>query len=184
MADQPHYHRPLQESAFFADGRASRPLEPDTVPRGHLRVDPHFDLGKRGDEYVDTFPFEITEKDLTRGRQRFDIFCAVCHDRLGTGNGTIVQRGFTRPPNLNADLSRGFKLRGRDLPLRDVPVGYFFDVITHGYGAMPDYESQIRPRDRWAIVAHVRVLQLSQSFKKADLPKAEQDEHFRPEVTP
>src|SRR5262245_44907522 len=130
MADQPHYHRPLQESAFFADGRASRPLEPDTVARGQLRNDRHFETAKTVVDCVDTCPVEITETDLVRGRQRFDIFCAVCHDRLGTGNGTIVQRGFTRPPNLHTDLSRGFRLRGRDLPLPNAPVGYYFEVIT------------------------------------------------------
>jgi Cytochrome C oxidase, cbb3-type, subunit III len=184
MAEQPNYHRPLEQSAFFADGRAARPLEPDTVPRGHLRTDPAFDTGKQGDDYVDSFPFEIDEKILRRGRQRFDIFCAVCHDRVGTGNGAVIQRGFTRPPNLHTDLSRGFRLRGRDLPLREAPVGYFYDVITNGYGAMPDYRAQIPPSDRWAIAAHVRVLQLSQHFRKADLPEAEQAEHFRAEGAP
>jgi mono/diheme cytochrome c family protein len=115
-------------------------------------------------DYYDTFPFAAKElpQMLRRGQVRFNVFCSVCHGRPGDGEGMIVQRGFTRPPNFATDLSRGFKLRGLQLKLRDAPVGYFFDVITRGYGAMPDYASQIPPRDRWAIVAWIRVLQFAQ----------------------
>src|SRR5207302_1380064 len=89
--------------------------------------------------YVDSFPFPITEKVLTRGQERFNIFCSACHDHLGTGRGMIVQRGFTAPPNFHTDLSRGFKLRGTELKLTAAPVGYYFEVITRGFGAMPDH---------------------------------------------
>src|SRR5205085_3867216 len=94
------------------------------------------------EEYVDTFPFPITEKVLERGRERYNIYCAVCHDRAGTGQGMIVLRGFTRPPSFHTDLSRGYRLRGIEVKLREVRVGYYFDVITHGFGAMPDYAAQ------------------------------------------
>jgi mono/diheme cytochrome c family protein len=113
--------------------------------------------------YVDAFPFPITEKVLTRGQERFNIYCAVCHDRVGTGHGMIVQRGFTEPPNFHTDLSRGFKLRGVDVKLTAAPVGYYFEVITRGFGAMPDYATQVPPDDRWAIIAYIRALQLSQA---------------------
>jgi hypothetical protein len=178
MAMQPNIHRPLKPSAFFDDGRSERPLLPDTVARGHLHDDPHFDTGRVNNEYVKTFPFPVSEEVLLRGRQRFDIYCVVCHDPAGTGNGKIVQRGFTHPPNFHTDLSRGFRLQGESIPLRDVPVGYIFDVITHGFGAMPDYREQIPARDRWAIVAHVRVLQLSQNFRLDALRKEEREQYF------
>lgn len=114
-------------------------------------------------EYVDTFPVTIDERALKRGRERFNIFCAVCHDETGSGRGKIVERGYTRPPSYITDASRGFERRGYpNVPLRDVPVGYFFEVITLGYGAMPDYSSQVAPEDRWKIAAYIRALQLSQ----------------------
>jgi mono/diheme cytochrome c family protein len=124
--------------------------------------------------YYDTFPFPAEEFPamLRRGQERFNIFCAVCHGRSGDGEGMIVQRGFTPPPVFARDLSRGFKLRGIQLKLVDAPVGYFFDVITHGYGAMPDYASQIPPRDRWAIIAYVRALQFSQNVPFDQLDEA------------
>ncbi|MFL5340733.1 MAG: c-type cytochrome [Gemmataceae bacterium] len=172
MADQPNVRRPLRPSAFFSDGRSARPLEADTIARGQLPDETS--TGREGDEYVTVFPFEVDDAVLKRGRQRFDIYCAVCHDHAGTGFGKIVERGFTRPPNFHTDLSRGFKLRGKDLSLREVPVGYVFEVISNGFGAMPDYASQVPPRDRWAIVAHVRVLQLSQHFPQGRLSGDEQ----------
>ena len=111
--------------------------------------------------YYDTFPFEMTREVLERGRQRFNIFCSVCHDGTGSGNGIVVQRGFTKPPNFITDASRGLAYQGMNVLLRDAPVGYLFDVVTHGYGAMPDYAQQIPPHDRWAIIGYVRALQLS-----------------------
>jgi mono/diheme cytochrome c family protein len=120
-------------------------------------------------EYVDTFPITIDRAALERGRQRFNIFCAVCHDETGRGHGKIVERGYTQPPSYvpepgvaGSGYSRGFERRGYKVLLRDVPAGYFFEVITQGYGAMPDYASQIAPEDRWKIAAYLRALQLSQ----------------------
>jgi mono/diheme cytochrome c family protein len=186
MAQQPHY-RPLQPSDYFADGRSARPLVPGTVARGQLRQGAFLLTGRNpgvteanqtsaadpAREYVTAFPYPVTEDVLLRGRQRFTIFCAVCHDPLGTGRGKIVERGYTPPPNFHTDLSRGLAIRGAKVLLREVPVGYIFDVITNGFGAMPDYNSQIPPHDRWAIVAYVRTLQISQNVQLADLPEAE-----------
>ena len=115
-------------------------------------------------------PSPSTESGIERGQERFNIYCAVCHDALGTGNGKIVERGYLRPPNYHTDYSRGFERRGMKVLLRDVPIGYFFEVITRGYGGMPDYASQIPPDDRWKIIAYVRALQLSQWAPLKDLP--------------
>jgi mono/diheme cytochrome c family protein len=191
MADQPSY-KPLDPSTFFPDGRSARPLVSGTVARGHLRTDLHLFAGKkppgaragaapaalvgvaaggnvpavsalaavRGSEYledVDTFPFPVTHEVLRRGQQRYVIYCVVCHDPLGTGRGKIVERGYTPPPSYHIDR------------LRNAPVGHYFDVITNGYGSMPDYKEQLPPRDCWAIVAYIRALQLSQHFPVKDL---------------
>lgn len=125
------------------------------------------------DYYFDAFPFEVTRDVLERGRERFNIFCSVCHDRTGSGNGIVVRRGFTKPPNLITDSSRGLAYQGMQASLRDVPAGYIFDVITHGFGAMPDYAQQIPPADRWAIVGYVRALQLSRHAPVKDLSPEE-----------
>ena len=157
MADQPRY-KPLAKSDFFGDERASRPLVDGTVARGYLRADEQLYTGKVNGKLVETFPFPIDEKTLLRGQARYDIFCAPCHDRVGTGQGMIVRRGYRPPPSYHIDR------------LRAAPPGYFFDVISHGFGAMPDYADQIPPRDRWAIVAYIRALQLSQHASLADVP--------------
>jgi mono/diheme cytochrome c family protein len=107
--------------------------------------------------YVDTFPFPITRAVLEHGRNRYTIYCSVCHDNLGTGKGKIVERGYTPPPSYHIPR------------LREAPVGRFFDVVTNGYGSMPDYKQQIPPRDRWAIVAYIRALQLSQHFPTGEV---------------
>lgn len=166
MAQQPSY-RPLEPTDFFDDGRASRPLVEGTVPRGLpiaesaiLTYRKSLALGTA--DYVDICPIPIDNKALERGRERFNIYCAVCHDALGTGNGKIVERGYLSPPNYHTDYSRGFERRGIKVLLRDVPVGYYFEVISRGYGGMPDYAGQIPPDDRWKIIAYVRALQLSQ----------------------
>ena len=122
-----------------------------------------------GSLYLDAFPISITPKTLERGQERFNIYCAVCHDRAGSGNGMVVQRGFTAPPSFHADWSRGFKRRGADLKLTDAPVGYYFEVITHGFGAMPSHAAQVPPDDRWAIIAYIRALQLSQRATLMDV---------------
>lgn len=160
MADQPSY-RPFQPSAFFEDGRSARPLVPGTIPRGYLRTDAPLYTGKSGGEFVETFPFPITRAVLERGQERYNIFCAPCHDRVGSGQGMIVQRGFPRPTSYHTPR------------LREAPVGYFFDVITNGFGKMYDYASRIPPRDRWAIVAYIRALQLSQYATLEDVPPEE-----------
>ena len=157
MHDQPKY-QPLERSAFFEDGRASRPLLADTIAQGQLREDEHLYTGKSGGEPVTTFPFPITPETLARGQQRFNIYCSPCHDRMGTGLGMVVRRGMRQPPSYHIDR------------LRQAPVGYFYDVITNGFGLMPDYAAQIEPKDRWAIIAYIRVLQRSQNATLTDVP--------------
>ena len=157
MYQEPKYE-PLQPSAFFDDGRSARPLTPDTVARGQLRTNAVFFTGKSGTNFVTQLPVPVTKDLLLRGEERFDIFCAPCHDRVGTGHGMIVQRGF-RPPQ-SFHIPR----------LREAPPGYFYDVISTGFGAMSDMASQISPEDRWAIVAYMRALQLSQHATLANLP--------------
>ena len=158
MADQPRYE-PLVRSTFFEDGRAARPLVEGTVARGELRGDELLYTGKEGGKPVDLFPFPATLAVLTRGQQRYNIFCSPCHDRVGTGQGTIVRRGYRVPPSFHIDR------------LRQAPAGYFFDVISKGFGVMPDYAQQVQPEDRWAIVAYIRALQLSQHAALADVPE-------------
>jgi mono/diheme cytochrome c family protein len=169
MGQQPSY-RPLQPSNFFEDGRSARPVVPGTIARGQLDLDDALYRGTnaKGD-YVDRFPFEMTKAVLERGRQRYNIFCIVCHGPAGQGDGRIVQRGFTKPPLFLTDFSRGYKLRGTNMPLWKAPDGYYFNVITNGYGAMPSLADEIPVRDRWAIVGYVRALQYAQSadFRKA-----------------
>jgi len=157
MHVQPRFN-PLAESDFYSDLRSARPPVEGTVARGELREDAYFYYGKVGANPGDFMPFAVTEDVLVRGRQRFNIFCAPCHSRLGDGNGMIVQRGYRRPPSYHIER------------LRKAPLGYFFDVMTHGFGAMPDYASQIPPHDRWCIVAYIRALQLSQNAVMADVP--------------
>ncbi len=160
MRDQPRYEA-LEGSTFFEDGRASRQMIEDTVARDNLRTDEHFYTGQVDGVPVETFPFPVTKEVLTRGQQRFDIFCAPCHGRLGDGNGMIVQRGFKQPFSFHIER------------LREAPPGYFYGAIANGFGAMPTYATRIPPKDRWAIVAYIRALQLSQNATLADVPEAE-----------
>ena len=157
MHDQPR-HEPLEASSFFADGRASRQPVTGTVARGHLNDDDHLHLGKSGEEFVETFPFPITMEVMSRGRERYDIFCAPCHDRLGTGQGMVVKRGFTGPVSFH------------DQRLKDARAGYIYDVITRGFGRMGGYAAQIPVEDRWAIVAYLRALQGSRGPFLESLP--------------
>ena len=158
MHDQPKYI-PLRPSGFFADGRSQRPLIEGTVARGLLKEDAAFYQGKGPDgKPVMEFPFPVTKEVILRGQERYNIFCTPCHDGLGNGDGMIVRRGFRKPPSYHIDR------------LRQVPNGYIYDVITNGFGAMADYSAQIAPRDRWAIVAYVRALQLSQNATVNDVP--------------
>ena len=160
MHDQPRFE-PLESSDFFKDGRSARPYIRGTVARGGLRQDDHLYRGRVGGELADTIPFSVTRQTLERGQERFDIFCAPCHGRLGNGQGMIVQRGFRPPPSFHEDR------------LRDMPVGHFFDVITNGFGTMKDYASRVTVYDRWAIAAYIRALQLSQNATLDDVPTAE-----------
>jgi mono/diheme cytochrome c family protein len=162
MHDQPKYV-PLRESTFFGDSRSARPLVEGTVARGHLRDDALMYTGRAGKADATVFPFPIDARVMARGQERFDIFCSPCHGRTGQGDGMVVLRGYRRPPSYHQDR------------LREAPVGHFFDVITNGFGAMPDYASQIAAADRWAIVAYIRALQLSEHATLADVPAAERD---------
>jgi mono/diheme cytochrome c family protein len=157
MHDQPRYE-PFEKSDFFADGRASRPFVAGTVARGTLHENEALFTGKVGKDFVSELPMEVTADLLLRGRTQFEAFCSPCHGRTGQGDGMIVQRGFKRPPSYHTDRLRG------------VPVGYFFDVMTKGFGAMSDYASQVSVEDRWAIAAYVRTLQLSQHAPVSDVP--------------
>ena len=157
MHNQPKY-RPLRESAFFRDGSSARPLVEGTVARGTLTTDEAFFTGKVGTALVTEMPIAVDQHVLDRGEERYNIFCEPCHDRTGNGQGMVVQRGYRPPPSFHAD-----RLRTRE-------AGYFFDVMTNGFGAMPDYRTAISPRDRWAIVAYIRALQLSQHATPADIP--------------
>ena len=161
MQDQPKYI-PLRPSDFFGDGRSERPLIEGTVARGHLDDDVALYTGKGPDgKFVDTFPFPVTKEVIERGRERFNIYCSPCHDRLGTGDGKIVRRGYRHPPSYHIDR------------LRQAPNGYLYDVISNGFGAMPEYASQIPASDRWDIVAYIRALQLSQNATAADVPEGQ-----------
>lgn len=160
MHDNPRYE-PLEKSDFFRDGRASRLPVEGTVARGGLREDDRLFRGKSGTAPVAEIPLPVTRAMLARGRERYDIFCAPCHDRVGTGLGIVVLRGYRRPPSLH------------DERLRQAAPGYLYDVITSGFGSMPDYAAQISPEDRWAIVAYTRALQLSQRASVADVPPQE-----------
>jgi mono/diheme cytochrome c family protein len=158
MQDQPKFI-PLRPSTFFADGRSERSLIDGTVARGHLDDDTAFYTGKGPDgKLLDTFPFAVTKEVVERGQDRYNVYCAPCHDRTGSGDGMIVKRGYRKPPSYHIDR------------LRQVSNGHIYDVITRGFGAMPDYSAQIPPRDRWAIVSYVRALQLSQNATPADVP--------------
>jgi hypothetical protein len=157
MHDQPRYE-PLEASTFFGDGRSARPLVPGTVARGQLHTDTHLYTGMVDGTLVDTLPFPLTPTLLERGQERYTIFCVPCHDRVGTGQGMVVRRGFRQPPSLHLDR------------LRQAPIGHFFDVMSNGFGAMASYAAQVPPRDRWAIAAYIRALQLSQHATLDDVP--------------
>jgi mono/diheme cytochrome c family protein len=174
MQDQPKM-KAFRASTFFRDGQSSRPLIDGTIPRGWLRADTEFYTGKKKKtpgapiptpataaattaafaDDVETFPFPITAEVLARGQARYQIFCSVCHGQTGQGDGMIVRRGFRQPPSLNEQR------------LREAPVGHFFDAVTNGWGAMPSYAAQIPAPDRWAIIAYIRALQLSQPVAKS-----------------
>lgn len=158
MIDQPRYD-PLEPSNFFADGLSARPLVDNTVARGKLPPDDEaLNTGAVGGQPVTEFPVEITDALVARGQERYNIYCTPCHGYTGEGNGMAVQRGFPAPQSFHQDR------------LRTAAPGYFFQIITNGFGRMPPYNVQVKVEDRWAITAYVRALQLSQSAPAGDLP--------------
>lgn len=156
MYDQPKYE-PYDPSTTFTDGTSSRPQVVGTVARGDLQADSYYYQGKADGKDVDQFPFEVTSETLELGRERYQVFCSPCHGRLGDGRGMVVRRGFSPPPSFHAEY------------LKKIPVGHFYNVISHGYGAMYSYAARIPVRQRWAIAAYIRVLQYSQDADPADL---------------
>lgn len=157
MHNQPKY-RPLRATSFFADGGSARPLVEGTVARGTLQEDQAFFTGRTGNTLVTELPFAVDAQVLARGQERYNIYCSPCHDATGSGRGMVVQRGFRPPASFHEER------------LRNAEVGHFFDVMTNGFGAMPDYRQQIAARDRWAVAAYIRALQLSGHADRADVP--------------
>ena len=171
MHDAPRYTA-LQKSTFFANGAASRTLVANTVARGQLRADEHLYTGKVNGQTATEFPMPVTEAVMARGQERFNVYCSPCHGRTGLGDGMVVQRGFRKPPSYH------------DERLRNVPVGYFFDVMTNGFGAMQDYSAQVGVTDRWAIAAYIRALQLSRHASVDDVPADRRGDLDRPADAP
>ena len=157
MAVQPKYD-PLEPSDFFADGMSARPRIPGTVARGEAGLTGFLVTGKINGKDGDGFPMPVTMQVMNRGQERFNIYCSECHGKLGDGNGMIPARGYRRPPSYHTDT------------LRSAPTGHFFDVITNGFGAMPSYAPQVPVADRWAIIAYIRALQISQNATINDVP--------------
>jgi mono/diheme cytochrome c family protein len=157
MHDAPRYE-PYEASETFADGRASRSAPTGTVARGWLREDEALHTGKMNGEAVAAIPFALSHDDLRRGRERYSIYCTPCHGDLGDGNGMVVQRGLRQAANFHQDR------------LRQERIGYFYDVITNGFGAMQGYAEQVPVRDRWLIAAYIRALQYSQNATLTDVP--------------
>ena len=160
MYDQEKFE-PLERTDFFGDNRSSRELIEGTIPRGWLRADTHLYEGKVNGSVVDRFPFEITAADLERGRERFNIYCALCHGRAGYGDGMIVQRGFKQPPSYH----------GKVFADKQHTVGSMYGIVANGFGVMSGYADQIPVEDRWRIVAYVKALQFSQNADLQDVPE-------------
>jgi mono/diheme cytochrome c family protein len=167
MHDAPRYD-PLEESAVFQKGISAQPLVQGTVARGQLHDNVMMYEGKVDGQPSTVFPFKIDKDALDRGQERFNVYCAPCHGRTGEGNGMVVQRGYRQAASFHTDR------------LRDSQPGYFFDVITNGFGVMPDYKAQIPVEDRWKIIAYVRALQLSHHATTADVPAGELGKLDRP----
>jgi len=154
---------PQRGSDMFADHRGARPQVLNTVARGQLREDSYFYTGvvQGANGYrqeQDLLPFPATLEVLKRGQERFNIYCTPCHSRVGNGLGEIVYRGYKPAGNLHDQVRTA------------EPLSHYFYVMTHGYGAMPDYAEQLPPADRWAVAAYIRALQLSQAAGEKDVP--------------
>jgi hypothetical protein len=155
MHDQPKFI-PQRGTDFYADGRSVRPQVEETVARGQLHEDTYFYTGLQNGKEGDAMPFPVTMDVLRRGQERYNIYCTPCHSRVGNGVGMIVQRGYSKAGDFHTAR------------LQAAPLGHFFNVMTNGYGSMPDYAAQLQPQDRWAVVAYIRALQLSQNAKPSD----------------
>lgn len=158
---------PQRGSEMFADHRGARPQVVDTVARGQLHEDSYFYTGvvqgaNGYREEKDELPFPVTLEVLKRGQERFNVYCTPCHSRVGNGLGEIVQRGYKPAANLHDQVRMA------------QPLSHYFYVMTHGYGAMPDYSAQLNPADRWAVAAYIRALQLSQDANTTDVPASVQ----------
>ncbi len=149
-------------SEFFADGTSARPIPPHTVEFHGAPQGEAYNTGLTNGVLLAQLPMPVTPELLQRGRERYNIYCAVCHGATGEGNGEVVQRGYPAPPSYHSER------------LRNAPVGHFVDVITNGYGVMYSYAARVEPNDRWAIAAYIRALQLSRNVKASDLPPEEQ----------
>lgn len=162
MYDQPKF-RPLTRNTFYSDSSAARPLPEGTVARGQAKTDDHLFTGRINGTFTNLFPFSVNDSVLRRGQDKFNTFCSPCHGRTGDGLGMIVQRGFPQPRSFHNDT------------LRLEPAGYYFDVMTRGFGRMYSYASSVSANDRWAIVAYIRALQLSQRTPVANLTDSERE---------
>lgn len=149
---------PQRESTFFASGRSVRPQVLGTVARGQLDADTYFHTGLINNQEQDKMPYPVTMDVLLRGQERYNIYCTPCHSRVGNGRGMIVERGYKPAGNFH------------DASILDKPISHYFVVMTHGYGAMPDYSAQLPAKDRWAVAAYIRALQLSQNATIQDVP--------------
>jgi mono/diheme cytochrome c family protein len=167
MSDQPKFE-PYEASSIFTDGSSSRPLAPGTVSWSEQVEDIFFLTGRTIEgEQLDAFPYPVDLEVLSRGQERYNIYCSPCHGQDGYGQGIIVQRGFSPPPSFHIDR------------LREAPAGYYFEVITNGLGLMYPYGYRVKPADRWAITAYIRALQFSQSAPLDEVP--EEDRNLLPE---
>ncbi len=164
MHNQPKFY-PQRGTTFYADGRSVRPQVEDTVARGQLNEGDYFHTGLINGQEGNALPFPVNMDVLARGQERYNVYCTPCHSRVGNGAGMIVQRGYAKAGNFHTAR------------LEAAPLGHFFNVITNGYGAMPDYSAQVTPEDRWAIVAYIKALQLSQNAQQSDVAAGE---HVQP----
>jgi hypothetical protein len=162
MYDQPK-HEPLEASSVFDDGRSARPYEPGVIAREEPASIGPRETGREGGRLVTKLPMNLTETLLTRGAERYTVYCTPCHGRTGEGDGMIVLRGYRKPPSFHIDRLRG------------VPIGHIFEVETQGFGVMPPHRKQIPIDDRWAIAAYVRALQLSRYAPVEVLTPEERD---------
>jgi mono/diheme cytochrome c family protein len=164
MSSQPKFYHPYSQTAQFADGTTARPIPAGTVARGHLALETDLYTGMgpgvNGKPYpINYIPIDITRADLERGQQKFNIYCSVCHGKIGNGEGMVVTRGMIRPPSF-VWVDR--PLTAREINVQRAPIGHYFDVMTNGYGAMYSYNDKLSVEDRWYVAAYIKALQVSQ----------------------